>query len=541
MKRAAIYARYSSDLQSPTSIEDQVRLCRRRAAEIGAEVVDVYSDAAISGARLLGRPGIDRMLKDAKAGRIDIVIAEALDRLSRDQEDIAGIYKRLVHAGASVLTLAEGEISPMHIGFKGTMNALFLKDLGMRVRRGQSGRVKAGRAPGGLVYGYRVVPKFDERNEPIRGLREIDPDQAAVVVRIYERYAAGVSPRAIAGALNADGIPSPRGKTWNASTITGQRKRLNGILHNPIYIGRIVYNRQGFRVDPDTGSRTAVTNPESDREEQEVPALRIIDDELWQKVQHHLILRRSGSENPGRQRRPKHLLSGLVSCGSCGSTYIKVDGEYLGCARHRESADCSNGRRIKASRLESDVISGLRQHLMQPEAIAAFVDEYEARARAISAATKRHRASTAKRERDTSVQIERLVTAIADGTHSPAVRQRLIDLERQLEEIRAEAAAAATDGMVALHPNLADLYRARLDSLREALSEPGERVEAATLIRGLIDRIVLHPTAGKRGLEAEIVSQMSALSALAQGKNKAKPELVISVASPTGFEPVLPT
>ncbi|WP_374383960.1 recombinase family protein [Dongia sp.] len=541
MKRAAIYARYSSDLQSPTSIEDQVRLCRRRASEIGAEVVDVYSDAAISGARLLGRPEIARMLKDAKAGRIDIVIAEALDRLSRDQEDIAAIYKRLAHAGVTVLTLAEGEISPMHIGFKGTMNALFLKDLGMRVRRGQSGRVKAGRAPGGLVYGYRVVPRFDEKNEPVRGLREVDPEQAAVVVRIYEQYAAGMSPRAIAGALNADSIPSPRGRQWNASTITGQRKRLNGLLHNPIYIGRIVYNRQGFRIDPDTGSRTAVTNPESEWETQEVPSLRIISDELWQKVQRHLVLRRCGSENPGRQRRPKHLLSGLVTCGCCGSTYIMVDAEYLGCRRRREGGDCSNGRRIKASRLENEILSGLSEDLMRPEAIAAFIDEYESQARAISADAKRRRASTAKVERETSAQIERLVAAIADGIDTPAMRLKLVQLEKRREEIRTEAAMAPTDGVLELHPNLADFYRARLDRLREALTAPSERTEAATLLRGLIDQIVLHPTAGKRGLEAEIVSQVSALSALVQGKNKAKPELVMSVASPTGFEPVLPT
>ena len=541
MKRAAIYARYSSDLQSPTSIDDQVRLCRRRADEMGADVVGVYSDPASSGARLLGRPEVVRLLSDAKAGRIDILITEALDRLSRDQEDIAGIFKRLGHAGVSVLTLAEGEINELHIGLKGTMNALFLKDMGKRVRRGQGGRVKAGRAPGGLVYGYRVVSRFDEKNEPIRGLREIDPDQAAVVVRIYEQYAAGVSPRAIAGTLNAENIPSPRGKQWNASTITGQRLRLNGILHNPIYIGRIVYNRQGFRSDPDTGARAAVTNPESEWVTQEVPELRILSEALWEKVQRHLVLRRSGSENPGRQRRPKNLLSGLITCGCCGGSYIKVDGDYFGCARRRESGDCTNGRRVKASRLENDVISGLREHLMQPEAIAAFVSEYEQQARVISAAAKRQRASAAKLERDTSAQIERLVMAIADGTNTPAMRHKLVELEQRLEEIQANAAMAPTDGVLELHPNLASVYRARLDRLREALTAPAERTEAAMLIRGLIDRIILHPTSGKRGLEAEIVGQMAVLSALAQGANKAKPELVISMASPTGFEPVLPT
>jgi hypothetical protein len=69
------------------------------------------------------------MLDDAQRGRFGIVLAESLDRLSRDQEDIAGLYKRLSFAGVRIVTLSEGDINEMHIGFKGTMGALFLKDL----------------------------------------------------------------------------------------------------------------------------------------------------------------------------------------------------------------------------------------------------------------------------------------------------------------------------------------------------------------------------------------------------------------------------
>src|SRR5579862_343076 len=111
--KAVIYARYSSDLQSPASIEDQVRLCREHAAQMGVEVVNVYSDAAISGSRLQNRPGIQSLLGHARKqnGSFDIVITEALDRLSRDQEDMAGLFKRLVHCDIRIHTLSEGEIS----------------------------------------------------------------------------------------------------------------------------------------------------------------------------------------------------------------------------------------------------------------------------------------------------------------------------------------------------------------------------------------------------------------------------------------------
>ena len=84
------------------------------------------------------RPGLNALLE--RAGEFDVVVAESLDRLSRDQEDIAGLYKRLRFAGVRIVTLSEGEVSELHIGLKGTMGALFLKDLGDTTRRGQVGR-----------------------------------------------------------------------------------------------------------------------------------------------------------------------------------------------------------------------------------------------------------------------------------------------------------------------------------------------------------------------------------------------------------------
>ncbi|CAN5237353.1 hypothetical protein BH11PSE5_BH11PSE5_27090 [soil metagenome] len=129
MIRIALYARYSSDQQSAASIEDQLRICRERAIREGWHVVQTYQDAAISGASLFLRPGIQSLVQDAQAGRFDIVLAEALDRVSRDQADVATLYKHLQFARVPLVTLAEGEISELHVGLKGTMNALFLKDL----------------------------------------------------------------------------------------------------------------------------------------------------------------------------------------------------------------------------------------------------------------------------------------------------------------------------------------------------------------------------------------------------------------------------
>jgi len=186
-QRVCIYSRYSSDLQSDASIEDQIRLCSEKAKSKDWNIINCYTDAGMSGASLL-RPGIQALMQAAMNGEFDILLAEALDRLSRDQEDIAGIYKRMEFAGVKIITLSEGEISSLHIGLKGTMNAMFLKDLADKTRRGLRGRVEKGKSGGGISYGYKVVKHFDANGEALRGDREIDEQQAVIVQRIFREY-----------------------------------------------------------------------------------------------------------------------------------------------------------------------------------------------------------------------------------------------------------------------------------------------------------------------------------------------------------------
>lgn len=102
MTKVAIYARYSSDNQREASIEDQFRLCREYAKRQGWQLVESYSDQAVSGASLL-RPGIQTLLADAQSKRFNVIPAESLDRISRDQEDIADGYNRV--SGALAMRL----------------------------------------------------------------------------------------------------------------------------------------------------------------------------------------------------------------------------------------------------------------------------------------------------------------------------------------------------------------------------------------------------------------------------------------------------
>ncbi len=156
MLRCVIYARYSTEQQRMQSIEDQVEVCRRYATTQGWTVIQIYSDAARSGADKM-RPGFQQMMADARRGLFDVLVCEAIDRLGRNLADVSGAFDELVFARIATHAVQLGVITHMHIGIMGTMAQMMLADTGAKVRRGQLGRARAGKIPGGLAYGYEAV------------------------------------------------------------------------------------------------------------------------------------------------------------------------------------------------------------------------------------------------------------------------------------------------------------------------------------------------------------------------------------------------
>ena len=343
--RAAIYARFSTDMQRDASIDDQLRSCRDYAAKQGIDVVETYTDKAVSGASLM-RSGIQKLLRDCQSNAFDVVISEGLDRLSRNQADIASIYQKLQFRNVMIETVSEGSICEMHIGLKGTMNSLFLKDLAVKTHRGLKGRALAGKSAGGKAYGYRNIIHYDAAGEPIRGDRAIDDGEASVVTRIFNDYAAGLSPKKIAEQLNLEKVPAPSGAGWGASTLHGNRERGTGILNNELYIGRQIWNRLTYVKDPETGKRISRLNRQTDWVMTDVPELRIIDQGLWDAVRDRqgAMGVKDTSTPVWDRRRPKTLFSGLMVCGCCGGGFAKVSQSQFGCsrARNKGKAVCSN-------------------------------------------------------------------------------------------------------------------------------------------------------------------------------------------------------
>ena len=378
--RVAVYARYSSDLSRDASIEDQVRLCRAYAERAGWTVTEVFEDRAISGASTI-RPGYQRLLERCCRAEFDIVLAEALDRLSRDQEDIAALHKRLRFLGVQLVTVSEGEIGDLHIGFKGAMNAMYLKDLADKTRRGLEGRVRAGRSGGGLCYGYDVVSGEE------RGGRTINADEAAIVRRIFEAFAAGQSPKAIARQLNVEGVPAAR-----ADALARHRHPRPSDPRHRDPEQRALYWAPGLEPaalhqgPADRPAGLAAQSSESEWIIEDVPELRIIDDALWDRVKARQAeldasprVQKIKASGFWEHRRPVHLLTGLVRCGQCGGSFIAAGRDYLACGTARKLDRCDQRKAIRRPVLEEFVLDLIRDRMMQPDAVKAFVEAYTQR------------------------------------------------------------------------------------------------------------------------------------------------------------------
>lgn len=513
--RTLIYARYSSQLQNPRSIADQFAACRARAQQEGWEIVGEFSDAAISGAAGIDdaqRPGLAAMLARIEERRtspvaIQQVLTESTDRIARHQGDAFAVRELLEHAGARLFTLMDGEVDEITGTIKGLLDARTRKDLAARVRRGHRGNIAEGRATGGVAYGYRRVPKLDDKGEPVRGLREIDEETAAIVRRIFAEYDAGRSPKQIACDLNDEGIPAPRGGIWRSSTVIGHRKSGFGILANPVYIGVLQYGRSKSQSDPRTRARRTV-RAGAELVEGEAPHLRIIDQDLWHRTQQQIEQRAVGPIT--RQRRPKHLLSGLGQCGICGGNWIIVQRGYFGCSTNDGggAGACANNRLIAKDDYERRVLAELKAELLAPEVVAAYLDEY---GREHARLRREHAAEQAKLERratQAQARVARLVAAVADGGGEfTEIREALAAAKAEVEEIERARRTIDAIPQIALHPGLARQYRTAVENLERELANDGTKQQAAPKLRALIARVVLRPkpSPSKRGVVLEVI------------------------------------
>jgi site-specific DNA recombinase len=338
-------------------------------------------------------------------------------------------------------------------------------------------------------------------------------------------FAAGKSPRRIAFALNAGAIPAPGGAGWGASTINGNAARGTGILNNELYIGRLVWNRLRYIKDPRTGKRISRLNAENDQVVHDAPALRIVEQKIWDAVKARRKTLAKDTRPDCREERPfwartrpKYMFSGLMRCDMCGGAYTKISANLFGCATARNKGTCRNRLNIRRDVLVATVLDGLKNRLMDPSLYRIFIDEFIRETNRLrsneSSKPDRAKADLAAVER----RLRKIVDAIADGVPARTLKDELMALEARQDELRTMLTEPAPNKPL-LHPNLAELYRRKVADLAAALEQPGTREEAFLILRSLVETVHLVPDNG--ALRVEIRGELAGILALADSKKLA--------------------
>lgn len=481
--RAALYARYSTNLQSEASIPDQFREGRRIAERHGFRVTAEFSDAAISGGTA-HRPGYQAMLEAARRGELDVIVAEDTSRLWRNMAEQAPRLAELTDLGIAVVTHdldTRSEIAGMLGAMLGASSEHYRREIGRRTRRGLEGRARQQKTTGGRAYGY----------ETVGDTLVVVPERAAIVREIFERFAGGESLRRIAADLNARGIPSPAAHWQRRQRAADGKWRVSGLhslMRNEIYIGRLVWNKSRWiRSAADSSKRRRVENPPEKWIVHERPELAIVDVDTWERAQRR-FRERADLFRSGPGGRAKYLLSGLLRCGACGGAYIIAAHRPIryGCATHRQAGDsvCTNRLLVARDVAEHHILGYVRDRLLSPEAI-----ELAVAAMRELAATEAIAAETPDLSRiDAEIaELERLRDsgAVSAETIAPALERAYRERERAERPSARRKVASAVFGAE-------KAYRDLLNSLRDALT--GDDIPAAReALRDVLGTIPLHP------------------------------------------------
>ncbi|WP_368408582.1 recombinase family protein [Caldimonas mangrovi] len=532
---ACLYARYSTDKQRETSIEDQLRQAKARAHREGWTVVATHADEGVSGSVPVAlRPGGKAMLADALAGRFSILILEGLDRLSRELGEAESMVKRLEHRGIRIIgtadgydTLASGR-KVMRIA-RGLVNELYLDDLREKTHRGLAGQMERGLHAGGKTYGYRTVDAPGGRR------LVIDEEQARHVRDIFARYAAGESMRAIVLDLNARGVPSSRGGTWASSALKGPADVGLGLLNNELYVGRVVWNRRQWLKCPDTGARRYVLRPPHEWQVREAPELRIVDQAVWDAVRARAIKHASGEDKAGAGRkggRPgRTLFGGLLRCSVCGGPVVAVNAWGYGCAAHHDRGPvaCPSETLVPRAGLDTRLLGVVREELMHPEALVDLHDEVRAAVAAATASQTERCDALQRRQNELQREIDNLVQSLALVGVSAAIAGRLKAAEADLEAVKQQMQAQAVPTPEVLaHEVIAQYKRLMLD-LRSALEKDTDREHTRRLLAELLGEVVVGRD--EEGAYADLAYPAARLLNAAGGRT------YISLVAGAGFEP----
>jgi DNA invertase Pin-like site-specific DNA recombinase len=538
IQRCAIYARYSSDMQRESSIEDQIRKCREYAAKQGWAVEEDYilADRAVSGTSLEGRDAINTLVEAAKQNPrpFDLILIDDTSRLSRNLPQGLNILKSLKFRGAGICSVSQGLDSREPSAYQLfviflMMDEQYIPGLADKVHRGQKGRAPKGFIAGGRCYGYRNRPVEDTTRRGDYGrpfvvevVAEVVPEEADVIRRIFRSYASGLSLDKVAKLLRADGIPAPRPPRRN-SVRAWCSDSIAHILGNERYIGVYVWNKTKSDRD-ENGKIVTRPRPQDEWVRCEIPDWRIVSDELWKSVQaERQLKKRFGNPKNGGLGRTKrshtYLFSGLMFCGACGGPVNVVDGTtdaakvLYGCSRHRYKDACSNDVRIRRDRLEEQLLSWLTGDLpngsLLEEVVTSIQEKVQEQVAALLSAARKH-AVNAPELRKELAQLKEETRNISDViaemglNSSTTLRARLQAAEARIGEIENQLTQVAQPATTLPFPcnELRGYLLGRLRDLPSVLASSPLLTKQA--LRKLIRKITVSPAAEPRRLKVAL-------------------------------------
>ena len=321
---AVIYARFSSHNQTEQSIEGQLKVCYEFAQKNGYTVVGEYIDRALSGTTD-ARPDFLRMIADSDKKGFQYVLVYQLDRFARNRYDSATYKAKLKKNGVRVLSARENitdDASGILVeGLLESMAEYYSAELSQKIRRGMDINAEKclsnGSNPG---LGYRV--DADRRFY-------IEPEEAAVVQTVFERYASGQTVTEICAALNAQGVKTSRGAVFNKNS-------LRTMLQNKRYIGVYKYR------------------------DREIPGgmPRIIEDDLFYKVQE--ILQKNKKAPAHSKAKQEYLLTTKLFCGKCRDMMTGVKGtSHTGTAYYYYKCNNAKKKQCDKKAVQKDYIENL--------------------------------------------------------------------------------------------------------------------------------------------------------------------------------------
>jgi site-specific DNA recombinase len=522
---AVAYARFSTEKQNARSIGDQFADCEAFAAREGHAFVGKYHDEAQSASSQHNRPGLAALKRDAKARKFQLIIVEAQDRLWGDQEDMWHLFKRFTHWGVKIHSLTEGVLDQGKLTMGGFFAAERLRNISEKTKRGRRGAASRGLFFS-VAYGYRrvmVAPATGDRPaiyDP--GKREIDPEKAETVVRIFQEIAAGRSPRLICKGLERDGRISPQGTTkWNFTSLTGGRSvcgqgTCGGIIGNELYKGVMVSNQTYREKDPDTNAIKKRTRPESEWVRVPVPHLLIVPADLWERANQAVKARSRGGALRGAGNvvpRTDHALSGMFRCAVCGgkmriASLTRGARTRIGCATAGASSACEHRKSYDLATLQSLIKNGMRDNLLNPEALMEFAKAYHARRAENDKRNRSEAAHINKRHARVLIDLERAADAFI-ATGAPVLKERIARLEAERKQLESRRQMIeAESNVLTLHPAALAAHKAALLRLIDGdLTKPAERAA----FRLFWDHFVVHPTPNRAPYQITPVARLGAL------------------------------